>query len=323
MKSWKQKVIVITGASSGVGRAIAIELAKHQTNLVLAARREKPLEELAEECRAFGATAKVVHTDVRNANDVRHLAESASRISGTIDAWVNNAGVLAAGALDDIPSAINEQVIMTNLVGYINGAHEVLPYFKDQGFGVLINNISIGCWLPTPYAAAYTASKFGLRGFSESLKGELSNHPDIHVVDLYPPFLDTPGIQHAANYTGKRIVPAPPLYDPFVVARTVVKRINTPCERDHVVASSGFLRLAYALFPRLTRSITATGIRKYINHADPIPTTPGNVLTTVDFGTSVHGGWKKPVNKKKVALPFALIAAFGAGLTIFSKMKTR
>ncbi|RYY31313.1 MAG: SDR family oxidoreductase [Chitinophagaceae bacterium] len=323
MKSWKQKVIVITGASSGAGRAIALELAKKQTNLVLAARREKALDELAEECLSFGATARVVPTDVRNVNEVRHLAESATRISGVIDVWVNNAGVLAAGALEQLPAAINEQVIMTNLVGYINGAHEVLPYFKEQGYGTLINNISIGGWFPTPYAAAYTASKFGLRGFSEALKGELSAYSDIHVVDLYPPFLDTPGIQHAANYTGKRLMPAPPIYDPSIVANAVIKRIENPCERDHVVASSGFIRLAYALFPKLSRNITASGIRKYLKHADPIHTTPGNVLTTVEFGSSIHGGWGKPASKTKRVLPFAIIAALTAGISMYSKMKTR
>ena len=84
-------------------------------------------------------------------------------------------------------------------MGYMHGAHAVLPYFKDQGYGVLINNISVGGYTPAPYAAGYTASKFGLRGFSQSLKGELYNWPHIHVCDLFPAFLDTPGIQHAGK----------------------------------------------------------------------------------------------------------------------------
>lgn len=323
MQTWNQKVIVITGASSGTGRAIAITLAKKQAHLVLAARRETALEELAEECRSYGATAKVVTADTRNANEVRHLAEQAASVSGVIDVWVNNAGVLAAGALEDVPSAINEQVILTNLVGYINGAHEVLPYFKNQGYGILINNISIGGWFPTPYAAAYSASKFGLRGFSESLKGELSNQPNIHVVDLYPGFLDTPGIQHAANYTGKAIVPAPPVYDPFKVAGAVVRMIDSPRERNTIGAASGFLRLAYTLFPKLTRNITAGVMRKYLAQAEAIHTTPGNVLNPVKFGSSIHGGWDRKTNKDKIVVPLAIIAAVTAGLAAYSKVKDR
>ncbi|RYZ16427.1 MAG: SDR family oxidoreductase, partial [Sphingobacteriales bacterium] len=251
--------------------------------------RKEALEEVADDCRALGSNVIVVPTDVRNANEVQHLAVTAAGINGVIDVWINNAGVLAAGALEDVPPAVSEQVIITNLVGYINGAHEVLPYFKKQGHGILFNNISVGGWMPTPYATAYTASKFGLRGFSEALKGELISFRDIHVVDLYPGFLDTPGIKHAANYTGKVIKPAPPVYDPLKVGRAIARLIMRPAERKTIGAASGFLRLGYSLFPRVTRNITAGFIRKYLDQAEPIARTPGNVLTPVEFGTGIHG----------------------------------
>jgi short-subunit dehydrogenase len=168
----------------------------------------------------------------------------------------------------------------------------------------LINNISIGGWFPTPYATAYSASKFGLRGFSESLKGELTEYPNIHVVDLYPCFLDTPGIQHAANYTGKVVKPAPPIADPRTVAREVVRLIQRPRSRKMIGLSSGFLRLSYALFPKLTRNITATVIRKYLAQAKLIEHTSGNVLKPVDYGTGIDGGWRlnKPSREATNAL---------------------
>lgn len=306
MKDWTQQVIVITGASSGTGRAIATVLAAYKPHLVIAARREAALAEAAEDCRALGANVTIVPTDVRNANEVRHLAEIAAAINGTIDVWINNAGVLAAGALEDVPPAISEQVILTNLIGYINGAHEVLPYFKKQGYGILFNNISVGGWMPTPYATAYTASKFGLRGFSEALKGELTGHKNIHVVDLYPGFLDTPGIKHAANYTGKVIKPAPPVYDPLKVGRAIARLIQHPQERKTIGAASGFLRLGYALFPRVTRNITAGVIRKYLDQAEPIATTPGNVIGPVEFGTGIHGTSGNAPKSRAIAAPLLL-----------------
>jgi short-subunit dehydrogenase len=321
MKSWKDQVIVVTGASSGTGRAIATTLAKKQSILVLAARREAALLDVAKECRDRGATVHTVVTDTRNANEVRHLAATAAAITGTIDVWVNNAGVLAAGALEDVPAAINEQVILTNLVGYINGAHEVLPYFKRQGHGIIFNNISVGGWFPTPYAAAYTASKFGLRGFSEALKGELSQHKNIHIVDLYPGFLDTPGIQHAANFTGKVIQPAPPVYDPLKVGEAIVQLIQSPQTRKTIGAASGFLRLSYTLFPKLTRNITAQFIRTYLKQATPIHTTPGNVLTPVEFGTSIHGNFRRPDTTQKIKVSLGVLAAVTAGLLAYNKMR--
>ena len=227
------KTIVITGASSGTGRAIAIELAQYGARLVLAARRADALDEVVKECEALGARAVAIPTDMKEADSVHDLARGAFNFGGSIDVWINNAGVLAGGELDQIPAEVNEAVIRTNLLGYMQGAHAALPYFKSQGYGILINNISVGGWFPTPYAAAYTASKFGLRGFSQSLKGELSAFPHIHVCDLFPGFLDTPGMQHAANYTGKALKPAPPVYDSRKVARAVVRLMEHPSQHGN------------------------------------------------------------------------------------------
>jgi short-subunit dehydrogenase len=313
----RTKTVVITGASSGVGKAMALELAQHGAKLVLAARRQDALEELVAECNELGGLAMAVPADMRSIESIRQLASKAYEFGGTIDVWINNAGVLAAGALEQIPAEVNEDVIKTNLMGYVHSAHSVLPYFKDQGHGILINNISVGGWFPTPYGAAYTASKFGVRGFSESLKGELNKYPDIHICDLYPGFLDTPGIQHAANYTGKILKPAPPVYDPQKVARAVASVINNPRSRTTIGASSVFLRLAFQLFPALTRNITASVIRTYLKHADPMQPNSGNILHEVAYGTSVEGGWRKPVNKS-INIKAGLLAAGIAGVIIGS-----
>jgi short-subunit dehydrogenase len=316
----KGKVVVITGASSGAGRAIALEIARQGGSVVLAARREEILQEVAEECKVVGGEALVVPTDVKDAGQMNTLAAMAQHWGGKIDVWVNNAGLLAAGAFDETPISVHEKIIETNLLGYIHGAHAVLPHFKAQGFGVLINNISIGGWFPTPYAAAYSASKFGLRGFGESLQGELIHYPNIHVCNLYPAFLDTPGIQHAANFTGKVLRPAPPIYNPQRVAKAVAKLVVQPRDNVSVTSASTFLHLAHALFPGLTKRITANVIELYLRNADATPFTTGNVLEPVAYGTSIHGGWgMQPAVKKTLAGAALALAGLTFGIALLMR----
>ena len=320
VKKLGDKLVVITGASSGAGRAIAVEFAKYGTRLVLAARNQQALEEVAAECEEPGAKVLVIQTDTRDKKSIHDLAKNAFEYGGCIDIWINNAGVLAAGALEDIPAEVNEDVIRTNLIGYIHGAHAVLPYFKQQGYGMLVNNISVGGWFATPYMSAYSASKFGLRGFFESLKGELNLYPNIHVCDLYPAFLDTPGMQHAANYTGKYLKPAPPVYDPRKVAKAIVSLVNHPQSKTTIGAASGFLRMVYYLFPTLSRNITAAAMRTYLKQAHPIANTSGNVLHAVEYGNGIDGGWRNtslpPSPRTKKIL---LLAGMVIGLMILNK----
>ena len=312
------KVIVITGASSGVGRAMANALAEQGVILILAARDEEALEETAKECRELGGVSYAIPTDTRNAADVEQLAMTATALTGELFAWINNAGVMAIGALDQVPAEINEEVIRTNLLGYINGAQVAIPIFKRQRHGIIINNISVGGWLPTPYATAYSASKFGLRGFSEALKGEIKHFPGISIVDLYPSFLDTPGLQHAANYTCKVIKPVPPLLDPRTVANAVVRLLVNPRPRKTIGFPTFALRLSYSLFPACTRNITGYVIRTYLKRSPDIELTSGNVLTPVAFGTSIDGGWRKEMKPAAKVAGIGLAALAGIGALILT-----
>lgn len=322
--SLQNKTVVITGASSGVGRAAAVEMAGRGANVVLAARRQKALEEVAAECEALGVKALAVVTDVKDNAAVLTLAARAKEWAGFIDAWINNAGVLAAGAFDETPLAVHEAIIQTNLIGYIQGAHAVLPIFKEQGFGVLINNISVGGWFPTPYAVGYSASKFGLRGFGEALQGEMHSWPNIHVCNLYPAFLDTPGIQHAGNYTGKVLKPAPPVYNPQQVAKAMAHLVLYPKATTVVGPVSTLLRLAHALAPSLSRRITAGVMETYFKNADSITLTDGNLFYPAEFGTSIHGGWSTPVaEKRKTFLSMLLVAGVATGIGLLLKKASR
>jgi len=312
----KNKAVVITGASSGAGRAAALEFAKYQSAIVLAARNEEALHEVAAECSDLGATVLVVVTDVTDPKAMISLANRANDWAGKIDVWINNAGVLAAGEFDHTPMEVHEQVIQTNLLGYIYGAHAVMPFFKARQHGILINNISIGGYLPVPYGAGYTASKFGLRGFSESLKAELSVWPDIHICDLFPGFLDTPGIDHAGNYTGKVLKAAHPIYDPKRVAEAMVQVAANPKSNKYVGGASLALKLSHALFPELTNKFTGFMMRRYFKSADRITPTSGNLFNTVDYSMSTNGRFGIPPDSKayRKYIAGALVAGVAAGL---------
>lgn len=316
------KTIIVTGASSGVGRAAALEMAKQGASVVLAARREKALEEVAEECKALGGDVLVVPTDVTDAGQVNTLAATAQHWGGKIDVWLNNAGLLAAGTFDEMPMSIHRKVIETNLLGYIHGAYAVLPHFKAQGYGLLLNNISVGGFFPVPYAAAYSASKFGLRGFGEALQGELHSYPNITVCNLYPAFLDTPGIQHAANFTGKALKPAPPVYNPQRVAEAITRLIVKPKAMASVTGLTTLLRAAHAFFPGLSRWATASVIELYLRKADDEAYTSGNVLEPVEYGTSIHGGWAMtPTQKTKLFGAALAVAGLSVGVALVSKKR--
>ncbi|MBW8685582.1 SDR family oxidoreductase [Chitinophaga rhizophila] len=316
------KVVVITGASSGAGRATAFELAEGKASLVLASRNEAVLEELAEECRKIGSEVLVVPTDVTDNTAMHRLAVKAFEWKGRIDVWVNNAGVLAAGTFDEMPWEAHQKVIDTNLLGYMSGAHAVLPHFKRQGAGILINNISIGGYVAVPFGGAYTASKFALRGFFESLKGELTEWPDIHIVDLFPAFLDTPGIQHAGNYTGKVLKPSPPVYDPRIVARSVRASIIHPKSTRYPGGAPWLFKLGHALAPEWMSKITGMLMKGYFKIADPTEVTDGNLFNSVNFSMSTNGNSRprlSPQTKRMISAGLLLGGAFGLATYLLSK----
>lgn len=201
--------VVITGASSGIGAATAIAFAKAGARLFLGARGTDGLDDIARRCRETGGFAITRSVDCTDASTVTAFAEEARDLLGGIDFWFSCEGVGVLGRYQDVPMADHARIIDVNLVAHKNDAHAVLPIFLAQDRGTWVNMISAGGFIATPYAAAYSASKFGLRGFSEALRGELSKRPHIHVCDVCPPFVDTPGVDHAGNYTGARLTLPP------------------------------------------------------------------------------------------------------------------
>ncbi|MGE6741249.1 SDR family oxidoreductase [Allorhizobium pseudoryzae] len=313
------RVVVITGASSGVGEATAYAFARRKARLVLSARNRDALEHVAAACRDLGAEAHVASADVTDIDAVRHVASQAFALGG-IDVWVSNVGVGAVGSFTETPMSAHEQVVRTNLIGHMNDAHAVLPIFLRQKRGTFINMISLGGFAAAPFAAAYSASKFGLKGFTEALRAELSDQPHIHICDIYPAFLDTPGLRHGANFTGRKVSAPPPVYDARRVAEAIVATAERPRDTVTVGAVTNLLRLSHLAAPNLTASLMAMVMRSYFRRADPVAISNGNLFAPSTDPGGIDGGLRSPP-QRTAAVTF--LAALAAGATVAYAMARR
>jgi len=291
-------VVVITGASSGIGRAAAHAFARRGARLVLAARRADQLDEAVRECERFGAQAMAVPTDVTDPDAVERLAEAAERRFGRIDVWVNNAGVTALGRFDRLPADVFRQVIEINLFGYVHGARAALPRFRAQGSGVLINNASMNAYVAAPYASAYVASKFAVRALSDCLRAEWLDEPGVHICTVLPASIDTPLFQHAANYDGRPVRAMPPVYAAEQVADTIVALAERP-RREVFVGNSGrMLALQRMLAPGLAERMMARLVdRQHFFQDHRAETASGNLFEPMAAGRGVGGCWRAPARK--------------------------
>ncbi len=307
----RQSVVIITGATSGIGRCTALEFARSGARVVLAARDSKALDKAAAECERSGAEALAVECDVADEDQVQTLAREAVDRFGRIDVWVNNAGVGLYGRFEDCPSASFRQVIETNLCGVVHGTRAALRYFRRQHGGVLINVSSQVATGGIPYSSAYAATKFAVRMLDDCLRQELLDTPDIQVCTVLPASIDTPFFEHAANYSGYEVKPLGSVHDPLEVARAIVKLAEKP-EREVFIGKHGYVMgAAHAMAPDLyNKAVRQKADRDHFT-GERTADSDGNLFSP-QSPTQIYGGWHRRGRGGSVAAVAALgAAAFG------------
>lgn len=311
-------VVVITGASSGIGRAAAIELASRGATVVVTARDAVALEEVARECEAAGGRALPIAADVTREDEVEAVGQRTLSHFGRIDVWINNAAVALFAKFEAAPPDVYRRVMETNFFGYVHGARVALRQFRQQGYGTLINVDSVTAGAPQPYTSAYVASKFAIRGWSACLRMELSldkNH-DIHVCNVMPAAIDTPLFQHAANYTGRATKALDPVYPPEKVARAIASLIDKP-RAELIVGPAGRVMMANArMSPRMYEHTAARQIDRNHLQDRPAPPTKGNLFVSIG-PKAAEGGWRKRNRTTKWPVVVAGAAAVAA-LAVFA-----
>jgi len=299
-------VVVVTGASSGIGRASALRLARRGASLALCARSPAPLAEAAARCEAAGA--EVIHRplDVADEEAVEALAAAAEERFGRIDVWVNCAAVMAYGRFSQVPSDVFRRIIEVNLMGQVHGARAALRRFEAQRSGVLINVSSVWGRVSSPEVSPYVVSKNAVRALSECLSGELAGS-GIHVATVVPEAVDTPIFEHAGNYTGHQIRAIPPVIDPEEVARGIEACAERPRQEVNYGRAGRVLEVLYAVAPSLFRRLAHPAFVRGSRGRHAAEPAPGNVLSPSD-PHAVEGGWR---GRRHPTLRRALIAAGG------------
>jgi short-subunit dehydrogenase len=273
LKKLSDQVIVITGASSGIGLTTARAAAERGASLVLASRNSEALDSLASELRIQGNAVETVTADVGNAEDVARIAGAAIERFGRIDTWVNNAGVSVFGRLDQVAPEDHWRLFQTNFWGVVNGSLEALRHLKADG-GALINLGGAASDRALPLQGMYSASKHAVKGFTDALRMELEKDKlPISVTLVKPAAVNTLLAVHAKNYMEREPALPPPIYAPELVAKAILFAAEHPRRDVFVGGAAKLMSVSGFHLPRLLdRYMRATMFRR---QKSKVPSLPG------------------------------------------------
>lgn len=316
LKAVKEQVIVITGASSGIGLATAHAAAAQGAKVVLSARCEDALDQAVQEITQIGGDAIAVPCDVARRDEVQALAEAAAARFGRIDCWVNNAGVGIWGRLEEVTEADMRQLFEINFWGLIHGSLAAVPHLEKQG-GALINIGSMASDRAIPMQGIYSASKHAVKGFTDALRMELEERgAPISVTLIKPASIGTPMPQHVKNYTSQEAKFPPPVYAPEEVALAVLDAA-AHTRRDIFVGSAAQTGSTLSqMAPRLVDKVSEQVL--FDAQLGPKPASPGDNLYHGLSGAKVRGDTQgsmiRPSLYTRARLHPAVTTAMLAGL---------
>ena len=245
-------MLVITGASSGIGLATARQAAAKGARLVLVARSADDLLDVVNGIRAAGGRAISVPADVADPEAMELVAEAAAAEFGGFDTWINNAGIAVYGKLMDMPLEDKRKIFETNFWGVVHGCRTAVQHLRRRG-GAIINIGSIASDRAVPLISMYSASKQAVQGYTDGLRMELEHdRVPITVTLVKPGSTNTPFIDHARNYMDEAPYYVPPVYDPDVVARAILRCIERPVREVTVGGGTRMMGLMGKLAPRTT-----------------------------------------------------------------------
>ncbi len=282
-----EQVVVITGASSGIGLATALGAAKQGAKVVLAARSEATLHQIVADIVGFGGEAVAVAVDVGSRADLERVAQLAVERFGRVDTWVNNAGVSIFGRIDEVEQADSERMFQTNFWGVVHGSLAALPLLKESG-GTLINLGSELSEAIVPLQGMYSASKHAVKGFTDALRLELqADGSPVQVTLIQPTAVDTPYAEHAGSYLSQEPKLPTPMVEPEKVASAILDAAVDPTDAVKVGAMSVLNTATAKLFSTLFGSMAKKQMGRQQRN-EPPHARHGNLYAPSEDGR-VHG----------------------------------
>lgn len=291
LKPIDQQVVVVMGASSGIGREAARRFAARGANVVVAARNQDGLETLVREIREQGGTATPVVADVTIFEQVKAVADEAVAQYGRLDTWAHVAGVSLYATFEETTPEEFKRVIDVNLVGQAYGAIAALPHLKHEGRGALIHVSSIESQMAFPYQSAYAASKHGIPGFLDALRLELRHEGiPISVTNIMPAAINTPLFDKARTKLGVKPAVPPPVYQPGTVADQIVYAAEHPV-RDMIAGGAGKVFVqTQKISPRLMDALMMVAGFESQKTAEPKTADgPNNLFAPIDGQNRTEG----------------------------------
>jgi short-subunit dehydrogenase len=323
---FRNSVVVITGASSGIGKVTAIEFAARGANLVLGARREFGLEKTARESERYGVRAIVVPTDVSKEEEVQNLARHAISEFGRIDIWINNAGVYMMGEIKDTPTDAIRRLMDINFFGMVYGCKAALPHMLERNKGHIINTGSQAGKMAYRFAGTYCASKFAMTAFTDALRQELYG-TGIDVSLVMPNSTDTPLFNYAANFAGRAIKPMEPISTARDVADTFIRLAETRERESYVTSFPRTLAVMHTVAPDMHDRLVAKQTEKKHFKNEPAEPSRGNLFQPDPSHTGISGGWVNEDARENKGGVFGKVAAFVipaiAGYVAWRKLSER